>query len=266
VIDWAAGQGRLMAGGKSLEWATTGPAPGEAPALVLLHEGLGCVALWRDFPQRLHEATGLSVFAFSRAGYGQSDPVALPRSLDYMTREATGVLGEVLDQLGAVSFILLGHSDGATIAAEYAGRVEDHRVRGLVLIAPHFFGEPGGLASIAAIAASYPGDLRPRLAKYHRAPDVAFLGWSGAWLDPANRGWDVSEVIDYFRVPVLAIQGLDDEYGTPAQVEEIERRSYAPVEMLLLEGCGHAPQFERPDEVLAAVAAFTGRLLRIEAA
>lgn len=263
MAEW--GQGRLMAAGKSLDYACWGPAPGDAPTIVLLHEGLGCLALWRDFPERLARATGLGVVAFSRAGYGQSDPADLPRPLDYMTREAVEVLPQVINALGLERVILMGHSDGATIAAEYAGRVEDFRVRGLILIAPHFFTEEMGLTEIAKARDAYErSGLRERMAKYHRDPDNAFRGWNDAWLDPAFRDWDVSEVIDYIRVPVLAIQGREDQYGTLAQITEIETRAYAPVNVVILDGCRHAPHAEAPDAVLDAVAEFTARLTRIE--
>lgn len=266
-MDWAAGKGRLKAGGKSLEWACWGPEPGEAPVIVLLHEGLGCVALWRDFPERLAQATGLPVLAYSRAGYGQSDPADLPRPLDYMTREAVEVLPQVLDALGASHVVLMGHSDGATIAAEYAGRVEDFRVRGLVLMAPHFFTEDMGLAEIAAAREAFETtDLRDRMARYHADPVNAFRGWNDAWLDPGFKDWHVGEVVDYWRIPALVIQGQADQYGTAAQVAEAETRSYAPVEVLMLPECRHSPQFDRPQAVLDAVADFTARLTRIEAA
>jgi len=258
------GPGRLMAAGKSLDYACWGPAPDRAATIVLLHEGLGCLELWRDFPEHLSRATGLGVVAFSRAGYGQSDPADLPRPLDYMTREAVEVLPRVLDALSLERVILMGHSDGATIAAEHAGRVEDFRVRGLILMAPHFFAEPMGLTEIAKARDAFDAGLRERMAKYHRDPDNAFLGWNGAWLDPGFRDWDVSDVIDYIRVPVLAIQGRDDQYGTLAQIEEIEGRSYAPVDMLILDDCRHAPHAEQPQAVIEAVAEFTARLIRIE--
>ena len=140
TFDWNPGQlSSIDAGGKCLEAVAFGPSPGQAPTIVMLHEGLGCTAMWRDFPQKIAEATGCGVFVHSRAGYGQSDPARLPRPLDYMTREAMYVLPEVLDAIGFKKGILLGHSDGASIAAIYAGGLEDFRVRGLVLIAPHFF-------------------------------------------------------------------------------------------------------------------------------
>lgn len=257
--------GWLTAGGRRLEWASWGD--GAGPVIVLLHEGLGCTALWRDFPKRLAQATGHRVFAWSRAGYGQSDPADLPRPVDYMTREAVDCLPQVLAATGGEQFILVGHSDGATIAAEYAGRVADHRVRGLVLMAPHFFTEPGGLAEIEAAGLAYDtGDLRDRLAKYHRDPDNAFRGWNDAWRNPAFASWDVADVIDYLRIPALVIQGRDDRYGTLAQVEVVRERSYAPVDTLVLDRCGHAPHLEQPDQTLDAVADFVTRLCRIEAA
>lgn len=252
--------------GVSLEYACFGPEPSQAPTIVLLHEGLGCVALWRDFPARLAERTGLGVLVYSRRGYGASDPVPLPRPLDYQTREALDVLPRVLDTVGIERAILFGHSDGATMAAIYAGSVEDRRVRGLILEAPHFFTEPSGLASIAAARVSYEnGALKAKMAKYHRDPDGAFKGWNGAWLDPGYEAWNVAEVIDYIRVPILAIQGRQDQYGTMAQIEELENRAYCPVDTLILE-CQHAPHQECPEPVLAEVSEFCARLIRIEAA
>jgi len=257
----------VEAAGKRLEAACYGPSPEQAPTIVMLHEGLGCVAMWRDFPRMLAEATGFGVFAYSRAGYGRSDPVALPRPLDYMTREALESLPQVLDAIGFKRGILLGHSDGASIAAIYAGSVEDFRVRGLVLIAPHFFTEPSGLASIAQARREYEtGDLRQRLAQYHRDVDNAFRGWNEAWLDPGFEAWNIAESIDYLRVPVLALQGADDQYGTLAQIREIEDRIYAPVDVEIIAGCRHSPHREAPAETLAAISDFAARLARIEGA
>ncbi len=256
----------LTAAGKRLEWAAWGPAPGEAPTILLLHEGLGCLGLWRDFPERLAAATGWRVVAYSRAGYGQSDPADLPRPLDYMTREAVEVLPAVLAAVDFRRGILMGHSDGATIALEYAGRVFDPRVRGLVVMAPHTFAEPLGLAEIARMRAAYEQGLRERLARWHRDVDHTFRGWNDAWLDPRFAAWNVTDVIDYIRVPILAIQGRQDQYGTLAQIAEIENRSYAPVDTLILDNCRHAPHQDQPEAVLAAVADFCARLARIEAA
>lgn len=267
-FEWRdGGSGTIAVGGKTLEAACYGPPPGEAPTIVMLHEGLGCVALWRDFPRRLAQATGFGVFAYSRAGYGQSDPVDLPRPLDYMTREAVDVLPEVLEAVGFQYGILLGHSDGASIAAIYAGGVEDFRVRGLVLMAPHFFTEEGGLKAIAEAKAVYDnGDLRARLGKYHGDVDCAFRGWNDAWLDPGFKSWNIADSIDYLRIPVLAIQGVDDQYGTLAQIREIESRIYSPVDVEILADCKHSPHVEQPERTLAAISEFCARLTRIEAA
>lgn len=262
-----AGPKSLEIGGARLECLCVGPSPEDAPTIVMLHEGLGSVGLWRDFPRKLTEATGHGVFAFSRRGYGRSDPAALPRPIDYMTREAIDVLPGVLQAIGARSVILLGHSDGATIASIYAGSVEDHRVRGLILMAPHFFAEPSGLRAIAEAKAAYEGgDLKARLAKHHGDVDNAFNGWCDAWLDPAFRDWNVEEAIAYIRVPVLALQGVDDQYGTVAQIDALRHQIYSPLDVEILADCRHSPFIEQPDKTLTAVKDFVARLDRIEAA
>lgn len=255
----------ITVGGKRLEMRYAGTA--DAPTLVLLHEGLGSAGLWRDFPERLAQATGFGVMAYSRAGYGRSDAADLPRPLDYMTREAVDVLPHVLDATGVRRCVALGHSDGATIAAIHAGTVSDMRVRGLILMAPHFFTEPVGLTEIARARDAYAtGDLRARLARHHADPDSAFRGWNDAWLDPNFAAWNVADVIDYWRIPALVIQGRDDQYGTLAQVTEVETRSYAPVDVALIDNCRHAPHLDQPDAVVAHVTEFCARLERIEAA
>lgn len=255
----------LYAGGHKLEYACYGPTPDKAPTIVLLHEGLGCVALWRDIPARLAEMTGYGVLVYSRAGYGASDPADLPRPLDYMTREAVGPLADVIDTAGLRQVVLMGHSDGATIAAIYGGSVSDLRVRGLVLIAPHFFTEDIGLQAIKEAGRAFRNDdLREKLARYHKNADVAFNGWFGAWTDKEFEDWNVADCIDHLRIPVLAIQGDRDPYGTLAQVDEIAARIYSPLETTILEGCGHSPHIEAPDRLLSAVCEFTKRLKRIE--
>lgn len=256
-------EGTLKVAGKELEYRCYGSPPNKAPTLVLLHEGLGCVQLWRDFPAKLAQATGCGVFVYSRAGYGRSDPVELPRPLDYMTIEATEVLPVVLDAIGAPSAILLGHSDGATIAAIYAGQVTDDRVGGVVLIAPHFFTETNGLLAITDARDAYDtGDLRDRLGKYHNNPDNAFRGWNDSWLNPEFKAWDVRDVLDNIRVPVFAVQGEDDPYGTLDQIDVVKQRvSLSVVTSLILKNCRHAPHLEYSDEVIAAVASFCTSLL-----
>ncbi len=266
AIRWTDGtRSTLIAGGNHLEYACFGPAPDVAPTIVMLHEGLGCLELWREFPRKIANTTGFGVLAYSRAGYGGSDRAVLPRPLDYMTREATEVLPDVLDSVGLKAGILLGHSDGATIAAIYGGSVEDYRIRGLILMAPHFFTEEMGLAEIAkANEAFAQGGLRERMAKYHNDPENTFRGWNDVWLDPGFKAWNVTDVIDHLRIPVLAIQGREDQYGTLAQISVIEERIYSPVEIAIFDDCRHAPHVDRPEATLNAITEFTQRLRRME--
>jgi pimeloyl-ACP methyl ester carboxylesterase len=257
---WTPGEaGFLDIEGARLEFSAHGPAPLDAPTIVMLHEGLGCVALWRDVPANLAAATGLGVLTYSRLGYGRSKPVALPRPLDYMTREAVQTLPRVLDAAGVQRAILVGHSDGASIAAIFAGAFDDKRLAGIALIAPHFFAEAQGLKAIGEAERAFAtGDLKARLAKYHADVEGAFYGWSRAWLAPEFERWNIADCIERWRVPALAVQGEDDAYGTMRQIEAISAR--AAVETLILPGCGHAPQFERPAETLAALADFCRRI------
>ena len=257
-------QGQLSVGGASLEYRMIGPRPDAAPTIVMLHEGLGSVTTWGDFPQKLAERTGAGVFVYSRAGYGRSSTIKLPRPLDYMQREATDVLAPLLDAIGFRRGILLGHSDGATIAAWYAGNIQDHRVRGLVLMAPHFFMEAGNIEAIRKARETYATtDLRARLARHHADVDAAFRGWSEAWLDPGFAAFDTTDALAYIRVPMLIVQGEADPYGTLAQVRVAEDECYCPVETLLLPGVGHAPHREQAEETLGAIAAFIDRIFRV---
>jgi len=255
---WIEGiRGKVLACGKSLEAIACGPPPDQAPTIVMLHEGLGCVALWRDFPQRLAAATGHGVFVYSRAGYGRSEPVDLPRPLDYMSREARVSLPAALEAIDFKRGILLGHSDGASIAAIYAGERADERIRGLILMAPHLFTEEMGLASIAEARRAYEtGDLRAKLAKYHAHVDCAFRGWNDAWLDPGFKAWNIEDKVDRWRVPALLVQGADDQYETVKQIRAIEARSPTPVESLLLDACRHSPHFDQPQATLKAIVHF----------
>ena len=257
--------GHIVVGEASLEYRMIGPRPETAPTIVMLHEGLGSVSTWGEFPQRLSERTGAGVFVYSRAGHGKSSTITLPRPLDYMQREAADVLPKLLDAIEFRRGILLGHSDGASIAAEYAGSHQDHRVRGLVLMAPHFFVEPEGLDEIRnARAAFETTDLPARLARHHADVDAAFGGWNQAWLDPNfASAFDITDALAYIRVPILLIQGETDRYGTLAQVHAAQEDCYCPVETLVMPGVGHAPHREKPEETLAAVASFADRIFRI---
>lgn len=248
----------LTAGGARIECAWAGRDRGRRGAIVLLHEGLGCVALWRDFPDRLAAATGRAVFVYSRQGYGGSDPCDLPRPLDYMTDEALRVLPDLLRQAGIAAPVLLGHSDGASIAAIHAGGIEDNDVVGVILMAPHFFTEDMGVASIAQARQAFDStDLRERLRRYHGDNvDCAFNGWCDAWLDPGFRRWDIRHFLSGISVPVLIVQGVDDQYGTIAQTVPPQELCQGPVQVEMLENCRHAPQVEQPEQTLSVVLSF----------
>ena len=245
-----------------LEYRMIGPRPAAAPTIVMLHEGLGSVGLWGPFPEQIAEATGAGVFVYSRAGYGKSSPGKLPRSVSFMHEEAIEVLPRALEAIGFQRGILLGHSDGASIAAIYAGSIQDHRVRGLALLAPHFFAEEMGIAEIRRARAAFEsGTLREKLKRWHADVDCAFRSWSEPWLDPEFRNWDITEALGYIRVPILIVQGENDQYGTLRQLEVAEQECFCPVETAILPNIRHDPCREAPEQTLAIVAGFVGRLL-----
>jgi pimeloyl-ACP methyl ester carboxylesterase len=246
-----------------IEYRMTGPRPSEAPTLILLHEGLGSAAMWGDFPEKLAAATGCGVFAYSRVGYGNSSPAKLPRQLDFMHVEAREVLPRVLDAIGFSQGLLVGHSDGASVAAIYGGSVQDHRVRGLVLMAPHFVVEDVTMKSIAAIRSAYDtSDVRQRFQRWHADADATVRGWSDVWLTNDCSTWDLTSDLAHIRVPVLIVQGEDDNYGTVRQIEIAQEECYCPVDALLMPGIGHVPHREATERTLGAIADFSGRLLR----
>jgi pimeloyl-ACP methyl ester carboxylesterase len=258
-----ADQGFVELGDMRLEYRMIGPRPDEAPTIVMLHEGLGCVGLWNEFPDKLVAATSAGVFVYSRAGYGRSSSSVLPRPITFMHDEAKEVLPRLLDAIGFRRGLLLGHSDGASIATIYAGSVQDHRVRGLILIAPHFFTEDMGIAAIARVRETYATtDLREKLARWHADPDNAFRVWNDTWLEPSFRAWDITTELAYIRVPILIVQGETDQYGTIKQIEAAERECYCPVEVALLPGVRHSPHREAPDVLLKTASEFANRLLR----
>jgi pimeloyl-ACP methyl ester carboxylesterase len=259
---------------KDLEYVWHGPGPEEAPTLVFLHEGLGCVEMWRDFPERLSAQTGLGALVYSRAGYGKSDPVAGPWPVRFMHEEALVVLPKVLDAFAVREAILVGHSDGGSIAIIHAGGVRDPRVLGLILEAPHVFVEEVGLESIREIAELYRGagrmpanrpqdagapSFKQRLARYHGAQvDQTFWGWNDVWLDPEFRSWDIAEYLPEIKVPVLLIQGEDDQYGTREQLRRIEAGCQGSVRTVMLEACGHSPHLNQPERALEVMKEFVG--------
>jgi pimeloyl-ACP methyl ester carboxylesterase len=239
-----------------LESLWIGPPPDAAPTLVFLHEGLGSASAWRDFPQHLVEKTGCGALVYSRRGYGSSPPADLPRPIEYMHDEAA-VLDDVLRHHRIREAILIGHSDGASIALIYAGRTRSGPLKALILEAPHVFAEPVGIESIAAMKRAYETtDLRERLARHHREVENAFRGWNDVWLDPRFRAWNIEEYLGAISVPMLLIQGTEDKYGTWKQIEAIERQVHGPVEIERVTHAGHAPHRDQPELLLEKMSAF----------
>jgi pimeloyl-ACP methyl ester carboxylesterase len=253
----------LTVAGARLEYLWFGPPPEDAPTLVFLHEGVGCAAMWKAFPRELAAATGCGALVYSRAGYGGSDACELPRPLDYMQREGLEVLPRVLGASGVGDCILVGHSDGGSIALAYAGGTPAAPLRGMITEAAHVFCEELSVRSIAAARDAYEGGgLKERLARYHGANvECAFRGWNGAWLDPGFRRWNLEEFLPGIRVPVLALQGEDDEYGTPAQAEAVRRGVPGGAEVVMLPACGHAPHRDQPERTLDRMTRFVAAVL-----
>jgi pimeloyl-ACP methyl ester carboxylesterase len=244
----------LTVAGRRVEAVEVSGDPSES-AIVLLHEGLGSVGLWRDFPQAMNAATGRRVIAFSRFGHGRSEPPPRPRTPVFFHEEALVVLPEVLAQLDAPEPVLVGHSDGASIALIHAGH---HPVAGLALLAPHVIVEDITVAAIREAREVFDGGgLRERMARHHDDPAAAFNGWCDVWLDPAFRDWSLEPDAERVTCPVLLIQGADDPYGTLDQLDRIEARVRGPVERLVVPG-GHSPHLEAAGEVLAALVRWVG--------
>jgi pimeloyl-ACP methyl ester carboxylesterase len=251
----------VEAAGRSLGYEWIGGEADGAPVLVFLHEGLGSIRQWRDFPARVAAATGCRAFVYDRYGYGQSDVLEEPRrDVRFMHDEALLFLPEIRERLGLDDCLLIGHSDGASIALIHAGA--GYRVRGVAVMAPHVFIEPVCLSSIEKAKATFEStDLPAKLGRYHRDARRTFYGWADVWTEENFRRWDIrGEYLTKIDVPVLAIQGYGDEYGTMAQLDEIARNVGGPCELLKLEDCGHAPFRDQPETTLAALAEFVGSL------
>ena len=245
-LDWRGRPLRL-----ELQWV--GDASSRLPVVVFLHEGLGSVAMWKDFPDRLCSAHGLRGLVYSRYGYGRSTPKPPGErwTPGFMRAQALEVLPALLRQLGIARPWLFGHSDGGSIALLHAAAFD---AAGLVVVAPHVFVEDVSIASIEQARTAYEAtDLRARLARYHDDPDSAFRGWNDVWLDPAFRDWNIEAELGAIRCPVLAVQGADDEYGTLAQIQAIQTR-LPKTRLLVIPKCGHSPHRDRP-ELLASEAA-----------
>jgi pimeloyl-ACP methyl ester carboxylesterase len=256
------GAARFEVLGQHLEYRWIGPRPADAPTIVFLHEGLGCLGMWRDFPDRLASATGCGALVYSRMGYGASEPLRGPRPIRFMHDEALDVLPAVVEHFELEDVVLFGHSDGASIAVIYAGALLAP-VRALVLEAPHVFVEPVCVERIARIAEEYETNrLRERLARYHGGnTDSMFKTWTDVWLRPEFLQWNIEEYLPAIESPVLVVQGEDDEYGTLRQVDAVMTQVNGPSESLVLARCGHSPHSDRPDEVLEAAARFVKQTL-----
>jgi pimeloyl-ACP methyl ester carboxylesterase len=253
-IDWAGRRVRV-------EHRWLGPRDAERPLLLFLHEGLGSLSLWKEFPQQLCDALGWRGLVYSRPGYGRSTPRDGEEAwgVDFLHRQAHEVLPALLAALGVdaarTPLWLFGHSDGASIALLYAAAWPE-RLAGAVLLAPHIMVEDLAVSSIAQAREAYlDGDLRERLAKHHDEPDSAFWGWNDIWLHPPFKAWSIESEIEAIRCPLLAVQGLDDEYGTLEQIHGIARR-LPQTQLLELPDCRHSPHRDQPDALIEAVAEF----------
>lgn len=247
--------GEVTVDGKRLETLSFAPRTPDRSAIVMLHEGLGSVAMWKDFPQRIADRTGCGVFVYSRYGYGASDQLRENRPVEYMHHEAQVVLPLLLQEVGIEHPVLLGHSDGGSIALIYAGTHPDSP-RGLILEAPHVFVEDLSVESIAKAKTLYQTtDLPNKLGRYHLDVDATFWGWNDIWLDPRFRSWNIESYLDRIQCPVLVIQGRDDEYGTIRQMEAIQRR-IPTAQLRLLPGCGHSPHRDQPEATMDYIEQF----------
>lgn len=251
----------VVVDGKRLEtlWIQTGLQ--QAPTIVMLHEGLGSIALWKDFPVQLAARTGAGVLVYSRYGHGSSDKLMEKRPVNFMHREGEVVLPELLDKLSIERPILLGHSDGGSISIIFAGKYPE-RPRALILQAPHVFVEDLSVASITQAKVNYETtDLRQKLSRYHAHVDETFWGWNDIWLDPNFRSWNIEEYLTTIRCPVLCIQGDQDEYGTRAQVDAIAAQ-VPQAEVMMLPNCKHSPHRDQPAKALDRIAGFVSRVVR----
>jgi pimeloyl-ACP methyl ester carboxylesterase len=236
------------------------------PTLVFLHEGLGCIKLWRDFPENLCEALGLNGFVYSRQGYGASDPIPLPRPLDFMHQEATNIISPVLSEAKIKSAILIGHSDGGSISLIHAGVVKDPRVKALTTIAAHVFNEELIVKSIREVKKAYETEnLRARLKKYHgNNVDCAFWGWNDTWLNPKFWDWNLENFLPSINIPTLIMQGVDDQYGTNDQIKAIEKGLTCINQTVIIPKAKHSPHLEQQENTIDGIQTFINQYLALD--
>lgn len=248
---------------QELEVIIIGELKNNIPSIVLLHEGLGSSEMWKDIPERLFKELGLNIFVYSRAGYGKSSTVNLPRPINYMNLEAEKYLPRLLSEFNLNKVFLLGHSDGATIAAINSTlKNNNYEILGTILIAPHFFIEEMNIVSIREIRKIYELNLKKKLSKYHKDPDVAFYGWNDVWLDDKFKNWNITNILKDIKIPILAIQGKDDPYGTLSQIEILEKNVKGKLNKLILNDCGHNPLIDKPKEVIVEVETFINQITK----
>lgn len=249
----------LRVNGVRLEYQHISVADSDRPTLVFLHEGLGSVSMWKDYPEKVCRETACNGLLYSRQSYGNSDPLSEPRTPDYLQHEATVVLPAILAELELGNPVLIGHSDGASIALIYAAIANAPAVRGMVLMAPHVFVEELSIEGIRKARQAFEqGALRNGLANYHSDIDNAFWRWNDIWLAEEFRGWNIEHLLDRVTCPVLLVQGHDDEYGSESQLRSIESRCPGEIHTLLLENCRHSPHRDQESACLKA----TGNFIR----
>jgi pimeloyl-ACP methyl ester carboxylesterase len=229
----------------------------DSPTLVFLHEGLGSVSMWKDFPEQLAKATGLEAFIYSRQSYGKSSPLPLSRKADYLQGEALHILPEVLKEAAIQKAILIGHSDGASIALIYAGSEKQPRPQALILMAPHVFNESLTVNSIELAKQAYEqGDLRKRIGVYHDNVDNTFWRWNDIWLDSEFKDWNIENCLHNITAPMLLIQGEDDEYGSEAQIQAIQNQCTGMLETIMLSNCKHSPFRDQNEATVSSISRF----------
>ena len=249
----------VTAGGHRLEFQLIAAPSSAAPTIVFLHEGLGSISLWKDFPRRLAAACGCGALVYSRYGNGASAALGEPRPVEYMHREGLDVLPELLERLSIATPILFGHSDGASIAIIYAA-FQPRAPRAMILCAPHVFVEDVTIHGIRAAKVAYETtSFRTRLARHHADVDGTFRGWNDIWLDPAFRAWNIESCLPKIICPILAVQGYDDEYGTMEQIDRIAEQT-SDVSLLKLHECAHSPHRDQPEAVIQATMRFLDRM------
>ncbi|MCK5836248.1 MAG: alpha/beta hydrolase [Desulfobacula sp.] len=243
-----------------VQWHCSGPP--ENPTLVFLHEGLGCVDLWKDVPLQLSQMTQCNAFVFSRLGYGKSDESKIPKKINFMHREALGFLPAVLDAAKIKDHILIGHSDGGSMGIIYGGSPHSVHLKGLIIEAAHVFCEPLTVDSIQKAKNDFlKHDLKNKLEKYHgQNIDTAFWGWNDIWLSPGFMNWDIEKFLKYIKIPVLALQGRQDQYGTLEQLSAI-KAGIETCDIKIIDNCGHSPHHEQQETVLAIMANFIRKLI-----